>query len=379
MAYVVQSLDQTLSLCHFTITVVEIDSDLQHMGVKKCMFYNDMGRRLESLFYPFMLLVLLAAIFFSIGIGRYGISPSEIWEWFYSTIQADQDSGYAKINTIILNIRLPRILASMFVGASLALAGAVFQGIFRNPMVSPCLLGAAHGAGFGAALAILCSLSYWVVQLNAFLFGLIAVTVCYLLSSALGKRRDSVLMLVLSGIVIGSIFTSLISLTKYAADPEDSLPVITFWLMGSLSQVQMLDVYVLMIPVLIGVIPILLLRNKLNIMAFGDEEALSLGVDVKRMRLIFIICSTIITAASVSVCGIIGWVGLVIPHITRMLVGSNHGRMIPATVLVGALYLVVVDDISRSLFSVEIPLGIVTSLIGAPFFIFLLFRKRRVW
>lgn len=329
--------------------------------------------------FSLLSVTLLIVLFFSIVTGRYIISPADIWGWVHCRIFSDPMGQYQQIDTIFLNIRLPRICASMLVGSSLALAGAVFQSIFRNPMVSPCLLGAAHGSGFGAAVAILLSLNYWVVQLSSFLFGITAVMITYTLSNALGKKRDSVLMLVLSGIVIGSIFSSLISLTKYVADPEDTLPVITFWLMGSLSSVQMKDVLVLLIPLFVGTVPLVLLRNKLNILAFGDEEALSLGVDVKKARLLFIVCSTIITAASVSICGIIGWVGLVIPHITRMLMGSNHNRLIPGTIFLGAIYLMLVDDLSRSLFSVEIPLGIVTSLIGAPFFIFLLFRKGRVW
>jgi iron complex transport system permease protein len=330
----------------------------------------------SSIFFIMISAVIIALIISTIT-GRYEISLTNIYQWLYTKLYNVDLGVYTQIDTIILNIRLPRILASMLVGSSLALAGTVFQSIFRNPMVSPCLLGASHGAGFGAAIAILLALNYWVVQLSSFLFGIIAVMLTYTLSHSLSKKRDPLLMLVLSGIVVGSIFTSLISLTKYAADPEDTLPVITFWLMGNLSSVQMQDVAFLLFPIIIGMVPIIIFRNKLNILSFGDEEALSLGINVKKVRLLFIICSTIITAASVSICGIIGWVGLVIPHIARMLVGSNHNKLVPASIFLGALYLMLVDDLSRTLFSVEIPLGILTSLIGAPFFIFLLFQKKR--
>ncbi|KUK52628.1 MAG: putative ABC transporter, permease component [Desulfotomaculum sp. 46_296] len=203
--------------------------------------------------------------------------------------------------------------------------------------------------------------------------------ITYSLSIALKKNGDPILMLVLAGIVIGSIFSSLISLTKYIADPNDTLPTITFWLMGSLTSIRIRDVLLLIIPVLLGTIPILIFRNKLNILAFGDEEAQSLGIDVHWVRLLFIICSTIITASSVSLCGMVGWVGLIIPHISRSLVGANHKVLIPASILTGSIFLMLVDDLSRTIFSVEVPLGIITSLIGAPFFIYLMFQKRRVW
>ena len=343
------------------------------------MLKKNIEKKTTPLFFPLILATLTLAMIFSMMTGRCEITLSEVLGWLNAKLLDHPLNEYRQIDTILLNIRLPRILASMLVGSSLALAGTVYQSIFRNPMVSPCLLGASHGAGFGAALGILLACSHWMVQLSSFFFGITAVMIAYTLSNALGKRRDSVLMLVLSGIVVGSIFTSLISLTKYAADPEDTLPMITFWLMGSLTAVQMPDVYFLLIPLTIGILPMVLLRNKLNIMAFGDEEALSLGIDVTKVRLLFIICATIITAASVSICGIIGWVGLVIPHITRMLVGSNHNKLVPGAIFLGALYLMLVDDLSRTLFSVEIPLGIVTSLVGGPFFIFLLFRKERVW
>ena len=324
-------------------------------------------------------LSMITVFLISILAGRYHIKFSDFIQLIFLKFTKQPVGQYQELDTIIFGIRLPRILASLLIGSSLAVSGTVFQSVFRNPMVSPDVLGAANGAGFGAAAGILLSLGFWGVQFSSFAFGMVAVMITYSLSSALGKNGDPILMLILSGMVIGSIFSSLIALTKYVADPDDTLPVITFWLMGSLTSVKMKDVLLLIIPVVIGTIPILIFRNKLNILAFGDDEARSMGIDVKKMRLLLIVCSTIITAASVSVCGIVGWVGLIIPHITRALVGTNHNVLIPAAVFIGATYLMAVDDLSRTLFSVEIPLGIITSLIGAPFFLYLLFQRRRAW
>lgn len=330
-------------------------------------------------FFLIFILILVSVFILSVLIGRYHIKFSDFIQLVILKYRKAPIEQYQELNTIIFSIRLPRILASLLIGSSLAVSGTVFQSVFKNPMVSPDVLGAANGAGFGAAAGILFSFSFWGVQFSSFGFGLIAVMITYLLSAALGKNGDPTLMLILTGLVVGSIFSSLIALTKYIADPNDTLPVITFWLMGSLTSVKINDVLLLSIPVLIGTGPILIFRNKLNILAFGDDEARSMGVDVKKMRLLLIVCSTVITAASVSVCGMVGWVGLIIPHITRALVGTNHNVLIPAAVLIGATYLMAVDDLSRTLFSVEIPLGIVTSLIGAPFFLYLLFQRRRAW
>jgi len=324
-------------------------------------------------------MILISVFVISILVGRYNIIFSDFIQLMIRKCLKQPVDPYGELNTIVFGIRLPRVLASLFIGSSLAVSGTVFQSIFRNPMVSPDVLGAANGAGFGAAAGILLSFGFWGVQLSSFSFGMLAVMITYALSVALGKNGDPILMLILSGMVIGSIFSSLIALTKYVADPNETLPVITFWLMGSLTSVKMHDVLMLIIPVVTGTVPIMILRNKLNILAFGDEEASSMGVDVKRVRLLLIACATVITAASVSVCGIVGWVGLIIPHITRALVGTNHNVLIPAAALIGAAYLMAVDDLSRTLFSVEIPLGIITSLIGAPFFIYLLFQRRRAW
>lgn len=229
-----------------------------------------------------LVFILILLFFVSLVIGRYNIKISELFYLLKLKFQNRPLDKYEQLDTIIFNIRLPRILASILIGSSLAVSGTVFQSIFRNPMVSPDVLGAANGAGFGAALGILLSFEFWGIQISSFAFGIFAVLVTYSLSIALSKKGDAVLMLVLAGIVIGSIFSSLISLTKYIADPDGVLPTITFWLMGSLTSVAFSDVLLLIIPISIGTIPLVIFKNKLNIMAFGDEEAQSLGLNVKK-------------------------------------------------------------------------------------------------
>ncbi|MCL1632530.1 iron ABC transporter permease [Sporolactobacillus sp. CPB3-1] len=274
---------------------------------------------------------------------------------------------------------MPRIIAALIIGGALSVAGSSYQGLFRNPMVSPDILGASGGAGFGAALGLLLSLDAFEVQMLSFLCGLGAVLAAVGIHSII--KRDgggSLLSLIMIGIVISSLAQAFISLIKYVGDPEDKLPVITFWLMGSLSTVTMNDLFFLLIPVIIAIVPLYLLRWHLNILSFGDEEATALGVNVRKMKLVVIICSTLATAVTVSVAGVIGWIGLIIPHLARMLVGPNYKRALPASLLIGSIYLILVDDLAR-MFTMELPLGILTSLVGAPFFLYLLFKGRRGW
>jgi iron complex transport system permease protein len=279
--------------------------------------------------------------------------------------------------TVIFRIRLPRVVAAMLVGGGLALAGASFQGLFRNPLVSPDILGVAAGAGFGAALGILLSGNPWVIQVSAFVFGIIAVAVTYGISRV--YQNTSTLVLVLAGIIVGSLFSALLSLTKYVADPYDTLPAIVFWLMGSLSAVSNADIIVVALPILLGGFCLYLIRWRINLLSVGEEEAQALGLDTKKMTVVIIIASTIVTASAVCISGIIGWVGLVVPHIGRMLVGPDFRKLIPASALLGASFLLIVDDIARTLTAAEIPLGILTALIGAPFFAYLLTQKKVGW
>lgn len=323
--------------------------------------------------------VPIIVFIFSLMVGRYFINVKDLFKAIFSKVFNKSIAIPDVINTVIFNIRLPRIIIAMIVGASLSLSGAAFQGMFRNPMVSPDILGASQGAAFGAALAILLNLGVIQIQLFSFVFGLIAVFLTYFISRKVSKNRDMALILILTGMMIGTLFNALVSLSKYVADPLNKLPTITFWLMGSLSSVSSKDIFLVLIPFLIGAIPLLLLRWKLNLLAFGEEESIALGLNTDRMRFIVVISSTLMTSAAVSVCGLIGWVGLVVPHISRLLVGPDLKKLMPMSIIVGSTYLLLVDDLARSILPIEIPLGILTSIIGAPFFIYLLMYARRGW
>lgn len=278
------------------------------------------------------------------------------------------------IETVIFKIRFPRIMAALLVGGSLSVAGVVYQGIFKNPLVSPDILSVSSGAAFGASLGIFLSYSKTKIQIMSFVFGLFAVGLVYLISSRI--KEDPLISLVITGILISSIFTSFTSLIKYVADTNDKLPTITFWLMGSLRDIAFKDVKPIIIPIIIGIIPLYILRWRLNILSLDEEEAKTLGLNTNRIRMLAIICSTLITASAISISGIVGWIGLVIPHLCRLIVGPDYMILIPSTIIVGATYLLIIDNIARSVATVEIPLGIITSLVGAPFFIFLLIRNK---
>jgi iron complex transport system permease protein len=323
-----------------------------------------------------IILLISLPIFLFFGsflIGRYPISPLDV---IMAILPFKTDLSPA-IYTVVWDIRLPRIIAAMIVGAALSISGASFQGIFQNPLVSPDILGVSAGAGFGAALAILLSSSSLTIQIMAFLFGLIAVSLTYFLSR--NFRGNSILVMVLGGIAVGALFAALTSLIKYTADPNTKLPEIVYWLMGSLTAVNSNSIIMIIIPITIGFTVLLLIRWRLNVLSMGDDEAKALGVDTDRLRIVVIICCTLLTAASVSICGIVGWVGLVIPHVTRMIVGPDHMKLLPATIAVGAFFLLLVDDVCRTAFPVEIPLGILTAIIGAPFFVYLLNKGYGGW
>ena len=257
------------------------------------------------------------------------------------------------------------------------MAGAAFQSIFKNPLVSSDLLGVSNGAGFGAALAIILSGSNVVVQIFAFIFGLISVSVTYLISRA--YKAGGILILVLSGVAISAFFNSLISAIKFVADPDDKLPEIVYWLMGSLASVTMDKLVMILIPIIIGFAILLLLRWHMNLLAMGDEEAQSLGLNPSRVRLLIIAGCTLLTSEAVSVSGVIGWIGLVIPHMTRMIVGPDNRILIPASLSLGASFLLLIDNISRAVISIEIPIGILTAIIGVPIFLYLLKKGYSEW
>ena len=325
-----------------------------------------------------LLLIFLPIILFfaSFLLGRYPIAPFDVINTLLCPI-FPQCEVSPTITTIVFEIRLPRILGAFVVGSSLAMAGVAFQSIFKNPLVSSDLLGVSNGAGFGAALAILISGVGVVTQIFAFIFGIISVSITYMLSKA--YKSGGILVLVLSGVAISAFFSALVSAIKFVADPNDKLPEIVYWLMGSLASVTVDKLIMISVPVALGMIILFALRWNMNLLAMGDEEAQSLGINPSRVRLLIIIGCTLLTSAAVSISGIIGWIGLVIPHMARMVVGSDNRILIPASLSLGASFLLLIDNISRALISIEIPIGVLTAIIGVPIFLYLLKRGYSEW
>ena len=323
----------------------------------------------------FLIALFIAAIFLAFGLGRYPVYPGELIKILVSRVFNITKTWADATETVVLNIRLPRILAGIIIGAGLSVAGTSYQGMFRNPMVSPDVLGASAGAGFGAALSLLLGMGWAVTSAAAFAFGLAAVLLAYTFGRLF--KGNAILGLVLSGMMISTLFTSCTSFIKLIADTDSVLPAITYWLMGGLSSIRMGDLFPGALPIIIGIIPLFLLRWQFNLLASGEDEARSMGVNTGVLRLVIIICSTFITAACVALSGLIGWVGLVIPHFCRMLFGHDNRRVIPASLLMGAAYLLIVDTVARLFTTTEIPIGILTSVIGAPVFIYLMLSGGR--
>lgn len=324
------------------------------------------------IFLPVILFVL------SLTLGRYQIGPIDVLRVLLSPAFPKFAADIPEIGRqLILRVRLPRALGALFIGASFGATGTAFQAIFKNPLVDSNILGVTSGAGFGAALALSLMGSSWQVQLSAFIFGLAAVILAFF-GSRLYKTTP-LLVLTLMGILVGSLFSSLTSLLKYVADPLDTLPAITFWLLGSLTSITWQSLPALAIITVFGTVFLLLVRWRLNILSLGDDEAKALGVDPTRMKLLIIVFATLMTAVAVSVSGVIGWVGLVIPHAGRMIVGPDHKRLLPVSVSLGAAFMMLVDNVARTLLPGEIPLGVLTGLIGVPLLIVLLRRNKTGW
>ncbi|MDR0572781.1 MAG: iron ABC transporter permease [Tannerella sp.] len=318
-----------------------------------------------------LLTVLSATAVFSLGVGRYPISGGEILRYLFCG-----DYGDENIPVLIREVRIPRIIGAILTGGALSVSGAVYQGLFRNPIVSPDILGVSSGAGFGAALAIVLSAGVAGTQFLAFGMGMIAV--CLVLSiSRTVNGHDKILVLVLSGMIVSALFGALISLMKYIADAETKLPDITFWLMGSFSNIGMNEIKFIAPIVVAGLIPAFLCSWKLNVLSFGEEEALTMGLNTRKIRITLIVCASLMTASVVSVTGLIGWTGLIVPHFTRFIAGSNNRTLLPAAFITGAAFMLGVDDLARSIMPVEIPLGIITSLIGAPLFFVVLITRAK--
>lgn len=323
-----------------------------------------------------IVILFIICFFASFLLGRYPIDPLTLIKVLASRILPITPDWSSQVETVLFQVRLPRVIMAVLIGAGLSCAGAAYQGIFQNPMVSPDVLGASAGAGFGAALGLFLSWGYQMVSVNAFLFGLGAVVLVCLVSSRV--KYNMSLGLVLAGMMVGSLFTAGVSFIKLVADPNNSLPVITYWLMGSLASIRPADLAFAAPWIIGGIIPILFLRWRINVLTLGEEQARCIGVNTKGVRLIVVLCATLITAASVSVSGMIGWVGLVIPHFARMLVGSDYRNMLPASLLLGSSFLLIVDNFARLLASSEIPIGILTAFVGAPFFLYLIIREGNI-
>ena len=316
--------------------------------------------------------VLLGLVLVAFAVGRYPVTLNELVSVLFA-----QPVG-ANVETVVLQVRGPRVIAALLVGAALAAAGSAYQGTFRNPLVSPDILGVSTGAALGAALAIFLSKSILLTQGFAFAGGLAAVGLVYGVGSRL-RGHDPLLALVLTGVVIGTLLGSAIALLKYLADPYNQLPAITFWLLGSLAAISPTDIAYSIPLVLAGLVPMLLLRWRVNLLALPDDEARALGVDTRRLRTIVVTCATLMTAAVVAISGIIGWVGLLIPHAARLLVGPDFGRLLPLAMLMGAAFMLAVDTLCRTLATIEVPPGVLTALIGTPFFLWLFALARRTW
>jgi len=320
--------------------------------------------------------ILLAAVLLASMLGPYPLMPGDV----VSAVTARLAGRAAPepIDTVLFQIRLPRVLAALLVGAALAAAGTSYQTLFRNPLVSPDILGVSAGAGFGAVLGILLSLPVIAIQGLGFATGLLTVGIVYTLARAL-RSQNEILVLVLAGIVVGALAGAGISLVKILADPYNQLPAITFWLLGSLSGIKVSDLQTVAPLVILGLVPLALLRWRIGVLSLGDDEAKALGVNVRVVRGVVIGAATLVTATAVSVSGVIGWIGLVIPHMARLLVGPRYDRVLPAAVLMGAAFLVLIDTVARGAARIEIPLGLLTALLGAPVFVWLLARGRRSW
>jgi iron complex transport system permease protein len=322
--------------------------------------------------------VLIAGLLLAFTVGRYPVSLGDFWAVIFSKVMGVPAGVSPAVENVVWQVRGPRVLAAALIGAALAVAGTAFQGLFRNPLVSPDILGASSGAALGAVLGIFFSLGVFAIQGLAFVGGLIAVAAVYAIGSAV-RARDPVLVLVLTGVVIGALLGAGVGLVKYLADPYNQLPAMTFWLLGSLAATGVADLMPLVGPVAVGALVLVALRWRMNVMSLPDEEARALGVPTGPLRVAIVAAATLVTSASVATAGIIGWVGLVIPHMARSLVGPDFARLLPAAALLGGGFLLVIDTLARTMAPIEVPLGILTALIGTPFFIWLLASVSKTW
>lgn len=317
-------------------------------------------------------LLLIAAVLASLSLGRYPIPLAALVSRL-----AGRPFDSARMEAVLVNVRLPRVIMACLVGTSLAAAGASYQGVFQNPLAAPDILGASSGAATGATLAILLRLPGYMITVFAFCTSLVTIAIVMLVGERARGRK--ITGLILAGLMISSLHSALGSFMKLVADPNNVLPEIVYWLMGSLAKTKPADLSFVLVPMALGLTPLLVFRWRINLLTLGEEEAQSMGVNVRGMRALVIVCGTLVTAAAVSVSGVIGWAGLIIPHLTRRIAGNNYQSLMPVSMLMGALFLLLIDNVSRNLFATEVPLGILTSLVGAPFFLWLITRKGELW
>jgi len=323
-------------------------------------------------------IALVVLVIVAFAVGRFPVSAGDLASILWARLTGAEHGLDPTIETVVVQIRGPRVAAALLIGAALAAAGAAYQNMFRNPLVSPDILGVSAGAAVGAVLGIFLSLNVIAIQSLAFAFGLAAVGLVYVTANAV-RGHDPLLVLVLAGVVVGSLLGACVALMKYLADPYNQLPAITFWLLGSLASASPEDVWSTLPLMLLGLVPMWLLRWRINLLALDDEEARALGVETGRIRLAVIAAATLMTSASVAISGVIGWIGLVIPHFARLLVGPDFARLLPTSILLGAGFLLGVDTLARTVAQIEIPLGVLTAFVGTPLFLWQLATARRGW
>lgn len=331
-----------------------------------------------ALAYTLAIIAMVGIALLALSSGRYPIAFSEVVSMLFdalrSTHSAQSQQEYLQ-QVILLDFRAPRVLLALIVGAGLSMCGCAFQSLFRNPLATPDILGVTNASSFGAVLALMLGLNMVGVCAFGFCFGIVSLVLVVAVSYSRFVPLSSVSM-VLSGIIISALFSSLVSLVKYLADPQDTLPSITYWLLGSLSRVWSAQLGAGLIVVALGCVVLFALRWKLNLLALSEEEAKSLGVNLNTLRASVILSCTIIVSVSVCLCGVIGWIGLLIPHIARLLVGSENSRVLGLSAILGAGFLTLIDIISRSLSASEIPISILSAIVGAPFFIYILHKNK---
>ncbi len=337
------------------------------------MEYSQLKRIAQSTIF---ILLPIAAVVISLCVGAYQVSVPDVFRILVSNFTGNTEGLEPMAISMVMKVRMPRILGALLVGAGLSVSGAVFQGMFSNPLADPYTLGVSNGAGFGAGLAIILSLSSAGIQIMAMAFGMAAVGLTFLLSI---KNSRSTVTLILSGMLVSALFSSLVSLIKFTADPFDKLPQIIYWLMGTLVSVNYRELLFILPAYAASMMVLILFRWRINVLSMGSTQAKSFGIDVRRDRIVVILASTLLTSLVVSISGIIGWVGIVIPHLARLIVGPDFRKLMPASISLGICYLIVIDDLCRTLTSMEIPIGVITGIIGIPLFVYFIYTKKVNW